>query len=149
MKIKKIVYGTPAYQETLLLRDRVMRKPLGLDIFQEDFSKEAESVIMGAYAEEDATLLGTVVMSQQAGGFRAVDYLCVDTRLQSRGVGRRLLAAMEELAHSEGAAGIWLEARVSARGFYEKLGYRAFGEVYEMPHAPVPHIKMDKVFPLS
>lgn len=149
MKIVKINYGSSEYQETLALRDRIMRKPLGLDIFQEDFSQEAKALILGAYNEVGSGLLGVAVMSHQPEGWQAVDYLCVDTQLQSKGVGRKLLAELEATARKQGAQGIWLEARVSAKGFYEKLGYRSFGEVYEMPHAPVPHIKMDKIFPLS
>ncbi|HIX69994.1 GNAT family N-acetyltransferase [Enterococcus diestrammenae] len=144
MELQTIVYGTTAYKETLALRNRVMRQPLGLNIADEDFSKESQALILGAY--EASQLLGVGVMSQQEDNWQAVDYLCVDPEIQSRGVGRQLLQKLEEMAQEAGARGVWLEARVSAQAFYEKLGYRAFGNIYQMAHAPVPHIKMDKRF---
>lgn len=42
ISIKPNPYGSPAYLETLELRNRVMRLPLGLNIHDEDFSFEAE-----------------------------------------------------------------------------------------------------------
>lgn len=144
MELQTIVYGTTAYKETLALRNRVMRQPLGLNIADEDFFKESQALILGAY--EASQLLGVGVMSQQEDNWQAVDYLCVDPEIQSRGVGRQLLQKLEEIAQEVGARGVWLEARVSAQAFYEKLGYRAFGNIYQMAHAPVPHIKMDKRF---
>lgn len=144
MEFRTIAYGTVAYEETLALRDRVMRQPLGLNIADEDFSKESQALILGAY--EADKLLGVGVMSSQPDNWQAVDYLCVDPDLQGRGVGRKLLQKLEEQAQLGGAQGVWLEARVSAEDFYEKLGYRGFGEIYQLPHAPVPHVKMNKRF---
>lgn len=35
--IKEILYGTEEYAKTLALRNKVMRIPLGLNIYEEDF----------------------------------------------------------------------------------------------------------------
>jgi GNAT superfamily N-acetyltransferase len=43
--------------------------------------------------------------------------------LQSTGVGRALLAALETEARRRGLHELWLESTVSARGFYLKQGY--------------------------
>ena len=45
--------GTPAYQSTLELRQRVMRLPLGLDLYQGDMSREEEFVHFAAMDEKD------------------------------------------------------------------------------------------------
>lgn len=42
---------------------------------------------------------------------------------RGRGVGRRLLAAVEKYAKYEDASLIWANARSSATGFYTKAGY--------------------------
>lgn len=144
MVIREIIYGSQDYQKTLDLRNQVMRKPLGLDIFQEDFSHEKQALILGVFAKEE--LLAVGVMGKVQDNWSVVEYLCVDNTLQSHGVGKLLLAKLEEISQSQKQNGIWLEARVSAQGFYEKLGYQTTGEKYFLPHAPVEHIKMVKYF---
>lgn len=143
MEIKEIAYGSPAYQESLALRNRVMRLPLGLSIYDEDFSKERKAYILGAFVA--SRLIGVGVLSSSPEPETvSVDYLCVDPATQTSGVGRQLLSALEVYAHTQGARQVSLEARVSAQGFYERCGYQAFGEIYHMNHAPVPHVLMKK-----
>lgn len=60
-QIKAIEYGTKEYYDTLALRNKVMRIPLGLDIYKEDFSCEKDSIIIGMFDGKD--LLGVGVMS--------------------------------------------------------------------------------------
>ena len=48
-QIKTIEYGTKEYNVTLALRNKVMRIPLGLDIYKEDFSCEKDSIIIGMF----------------------------------------------------------------------------------------------------
>ena len=52
------------------------------------------------------------------------------------------MEAMEQKARQLGAKDIQLSAQVQARGFYEKLGYRAYGQEYLDEHCP--HIAMEK-----
>ena len=141
MLFKTILYGTEEYAQTLALRNRVMRIPLGRSIYDEDFRCEAESDILGAFSGGD--LLGVCVMSCKEGIYK-IEYLCVQTEKQKTGIGRRLLGRMEERAKSRGAGEMLLDARVSAQGFYEACGYSPYGEEFLMTIAPVPHIKMKK-----
>jgi len=53
--------------------------------------------------------------------------------MQGRGAGRALAVEGARVAAAAGAAVIWCNARVSARGFYEKLGYAAVGGEFELP----------------
>ena len=46
--IQRIGYDSPAYRAGLALRDRVMRQPLGLSIYDEDFSFEKDCVLRPA-----------------------------------------------------------------------------------------------------
>lgn len=62
----------------------------------------------------------------------------------SRGVGTALLATAErELGSREGRL-VWCNARESARGFYERNGWRAASEVFANGNAG-PSLKMVKV----
>lgn len=61
---------------------------------------------------------------------------------RSRGVGRALMGAFEAFATRGGARDVVLSAQLSAVPFYERLGYRAFGPVYD--DAGIPHRDMSK-----
>ena len=53
--------------------------------------------------------------------------------MQGRGAGRALIAEGVRVAAAAGASLIWCNARVSARGFYEKVGFVAVGGEFELP----------------
>ncbi|MBO7743218.1 GNAT family N-acetyltransferase [Paenibacillus sp. MWE-103] len=59
------------------------------------------------------------------------------------GIGRKLLAAMEEDAKAAGYSAAVLGAQVTAEGFYHKLGYETEpGDVFL--DAGIPHVNMRK-----
>ena len=60
ISIKPIQYGSPAYLETLELRNRVMRLPLGLNIHDEDFSFLQNCVLSAAFAGEQFIGMGSI-----------------------------------------------------------------------------------------
>ena len=62
--------------------------------------------------------------------------------LRGTGVGAAIMAALEEQARRRGLRAIELHAQVPVRGFYERLGYTAFGDEYD--EAGIPHISMSK-----
>ncbi|PSK91824.1 putative GNAT family N-acyltransferase [Murinocardiopsis flavida] len=66
---------------------------------------------------------------------------------QARGarVGVALVAAIERRAAERGLSAVDLNAQSDAIGFYEKLGYAAFGP--EFMDAGIPHQAMRKVLP--
>ena len=57
-----------------------------------------------------------------------------------KGVGRKLLKRAVAAAKKLGAQQIYLHAQISVINFYEKLGFRAVGPVFE--EAAIPHRKM-------
>ncbi|MAE94597.1 MAG: hypothetical protein CL910_08060 [Deltaproteobacteria bacterium] len=59
------------------------------------------------------------------------------------GVGRRLMQALESEARRRSAARVRLNAQLAALPFYEALGYRAFGGVFD--DAGIPHRAMKKI----
>ncbi len=61
---------------------------------------------------------------------------------RKRGVGRAILEELLRVARERGARRIVLHAQVQAIGFYESLGFRAFGEVFD--EAGIPHRLMDQ-----
>lgn len=59
-----------------------------------------------------------------------------------RGVGSAVLAVLEERARERGLAEVELHAQVSAREFYQRLDYAAYGEEYD--EAGIRHVSMRK-----
>ena len=45
-------YGTNEYNKSLELRNKVMRKPLGFNLYDEDLSNEKDAVMIGAFEND-------------------------------------------------------------------------------------------------
>jgi len=73
---------------------------------------------------DSAPLLGFGVIDAERGFIHAT-YVGPD--VARRGVGRCLMAAMEELARARGCEELQLHATLNAVPFYERLGYRHLG----------------------
>lgn len=63
-----------------------------------------------------------------------VELLFVPEHLRGRGLGKTLLQQAEQEASKRGCRNAWLDTyEFQARGFYEHLGYRCFGELPDYP----------------
>lgn len=60
------------------------------------------------------------------------------------GIGRALVTELEHVAARQGASAIFLNARDSAMGFYERLGYSVTGELFMSELTRLPHHPMKK-----
>jgi predicted GNAT family N-acyltransferase len=54
------------------------------------------------------------------------------------------MSAIERIAAEQGACDLWLNARHSAFGFYEALGWRFDGEPFDSELTGIPHRLMRK-----
>ncbi|WP_373682210.1 MULTISPECIES: GNAT family N-acetyltransferase [Streptomyces] len=66
--------------------------------------------------------------------------LAVTREARGLGVGAALVRAIEDAARARGLAAVDLHAQTQALGFYERLGYVAYGA--EFPDAGIPHRAM-------
>ncbi|WP_405797658.1 GNAT family N-acetyltransferase [Streptomyces longwoodensis] len=71
--------------------------------------------------------------------------LAVSRAARGLGVGAALVRAIEEAARTRGLAAVDLHAQTQALGFYERLGYVAYGP--QFPDAGIPHRAMRRVLP--
>ncbi|GLP68573.1 acetyltransferase [Streptomyces sp. TUS-ST3] len=69
--------------------------------------------------------------------------LAVTREARGLGVGAALVAAVEDAARARGLTAVDLHAQTHALGFYERLGYEAYGP--EFPDAGIPHRAMRRV----
>jgi predicted GNAT family N-acyltransferase len=75
-------------------------------------------------------------------GMAKIQRMAVMDDVRGHGIGRALLAFLENEARRRGATKLTLDAQVHARAFYEKAGYRAHGA--EFDDAGIPHVAMTK-----
>lgn len=66
--------------------------------------------------------------------------LAVGKAARGLGIGAALVRAIEDAARERGLAAVDLHAQTHALGFYERLGYEAYGP--EFPDAGMPHRAM-------
>lgn len=79
---------------------------------------------------------------QAAGTWGRIGRMAVLVKYRKGGVGRAILQALEARARLQQLSGIVLHAQVHAKGFYDRVGYAAFGEEFE--EAGLPHVRMMK-----
>jgi predicted GNAT family N-acyltransferase len=101
---------------------------------------------------EDGTPLGTgrLLFGDAAAGKTGGDAsvgslgrLAVTQEARGLGIGAALVRAVEEAARARGLTAVDLHAQTHALGFYERLGYVAYGP--EFPDAGIPHRAMRRV----
>ncbi|MGR3812317.1 GNAT family N-acetyltransferase [Jiulongibacter sp. NS-SX5] len=120
MEIIRIKTTSEWYPKELELRDRVLRRPIGLSISDDDLSDEPNQIHIVAI--EDDKLIGVVLLKIE-NSIGKLRQMAVSEEAQGKQLGTKLVSALEEYARENNVKEIKLHARHYAVGFYEKLGY--------------------------
>lgn len=93
---------------------------------------KAERLVLSVRDEDGALVGGLVAMQYWNGMF--VDLLWIHEKLRGRGLGRELMQRAERSLAARGGEIVFLSTwAFQAPGFYEKLGYAAFGTLHGVP----------------
>jgi predicted GNAT family N-acyltransferase len=138
---REVEHGTYDYRETVALRERVLREPLGLRYSASELSAEVNSIHLAAMQAKD--VVATAILEPRTHLLVKLRQMAVADGMRGIGVGRELVEFAEAVAYDYGYRQIALHARETAQGFYEKLGYLADGERFE--EVGLPHFRMYKV----
>jgi predicted GNAT family N-acyltransferase len=136
-----IEYGTPEYDETIALRYKVLRQPLGKEYDPLDLSKEYDQIHIGIYNRE-FQLTGCLVLQASDEKRIKMRQVAVDERFQKKGIGAAMVSFSEKIAREENFETMYCHARITAVPFYIKLGYEKLGD--EFTEVGIPHYKMEK-----
>jgi predicted GNAT family N-acyltransferase len=140
VRYRTITTKDPEYTQEKELRDRILRRPLGLALSAKDLQGEDEQVHIIASDEQDR-VVGCVLVAF-AGEQAKIRQIAIDKGYQGRGVGTQLIKAVEQAALARNVGTVMLHARVTAREFFEKLGYKVTSTVFT--EVTIPHIEMEK-----
>jgi ribosomal protein S18 acetylase RimI-like enzyme len=135
---------TPAdalYTQELELRYRVLREPLGMSRADVLFPFEAQCLHLVAL--DPSGVAGCVLFHQEAATSGRLLQMAVEPALQRRGVGQEMVRTLEAELRKRGVVEVHLHARENAVPFYERLGYRVFGEPFM--DVSVPHRSMRRI----
>ena len=128
------------------LRHSVLRAGLPLEAAVFDGDEEATSRHLAAL-DQSGKLVGCASIvwrsfnDEPAWQLRG---MAIDDGLRGRGIGRLLLSRIELLVLDEGhSSTLWCNARTPAVGFYLAMGWKEFGEEFQVETAG-PHYRMVK-----
>ncbi|HEY8191535.1 MAG TPA: GNAT family N-acetyltransferase [Alphaproteobacteria bacterium] len=141
MIIQEIPYESALFEATRKLRDEVLRRPIGLTLSAADIEGENHQIHIAAI-DDSGDVRGTVILKPLSESLVKLRQMSVSPACQGQGCGKQLVRFAERVALERGYKLIELAARISALGFYEKLGYRTEGEKFT--EVTLPTIKMVK-----
>jgi predicted GNAT family N-acyltransferase len=140
MELIEIEFGSERYQQALHLRNDILRRPLGLDLFAEDLDVEASEWHFGI--DDEGALIATVTLRPDGPGRVRLRQMAVAPERRGSGTGRLLVEGVESILRARGIAEVNLHARSEAEGFYARLGYQRVGD--EFVEVGIRHVEMIK-----
>ena len=145
MDYRPIKHGSAEYAAELDLRQEILRKPLGMDLFDgryDDLSQEDRFFHFGVF--QNGKLVGSVMGIPTSQQEVRIKQMVVAADHQQQGVGKRLFMAFEAYLLNLGVEHFVLHARHVAHGFYLNMGYEICGDAFE--EVGIPHYRMEKHF---
>ena len=134
-------YGSDDYGNSCDLRNEILRKPLGMNLFDEDLEKEKDFIhLIGKNEEQE--LITYLQFNKIEEDTLKMQQVVVAEHAQGKGIGRNLILFSEQFAIMSGFSSIILHARENVIGFYERLGYAREGERFL--EVTIPHFKASK-----
>lgn len=141
MFVIEVPFASPAYADSLALRDDILRKPLNMVFKAADLELEYDSIHLVCY-DDNYELLACLVLKPRSDTEVKMRQVAVRADLQEQGIGRFLVEESEAFAKKRGFSEMVLNARETAVPFYLKLDYEKIGARFE--EVNIPHFKMRK-----
>ncbi len=124
--------------EVVALRTRVFVEEQGVPAEIEQDLHDATAVhALAEDGEGRVVATGRLLVRDDRG---VIGRMALDAAARGHGYGAAVLAELHRQAAALGLAEVELHAQLTARGFYERAGYTAVGDVYE--EAGIAHVTM-------
>jgi len=130
-KMIDIDFGSTRYEQLVELRYKILLEPLGLKFLDSHRDKEVNYLHIGCVENLDDKLVGGLMLIPLDDKTIRMMQVAVDTKYQHEGVGKALVGYAEERARKAGFTKIVMHAMLNVIGFYEKMGYKQEGDIFE------------------
>ena len=137
-----VSHRSPDYDETVRLRNRILRAPLGLTFSHQELEAEAGDFHLAGFAETSGALIACLVLTPLDGESLKMRQVAVTESYRGRGIGKALVRFAESFARERSISRLVLHARESVVPFYESLGYSIEGPPFT--EVTIPHRRLTK-----
>jgi GNAT superfamily N-acetyltransferase len=137
--------SSPVAREVPLAQTRPLRQSVlrPHESMREMAAEEADGTYAaGVFDGAELIAVGLIAPSPERGGWR-VRGMATAAASRNRGAGGAVLEALLAHARARDATRVWCNARTPALRFYERAGFSASSQVFEIP--PIgPHVVMER-----
>ncbi|WP_294674928.1 GNAT family N-acetyltransferase [uncultured Fluviicola sp.] len=126
------------------LRYRILREPLGKERGSE--RNEGDETGIHFTLVENNVFIAVARLDSVDETVCQARFVAVESHLQGKGYGRKIMTALENEARNLGYRKLILHARDYALPFYERLGYTLVGPSYKLFDV-LQHFEMFKILP--
>ena len=113
---------TPAIIEQIIdLRYEVLRKPWNQT--RQSVTDDFEEIAINAYIEKDGEIIACGRLQNNGNGIGQIRYMAINNGFQGKGLGKLIVAKLEDEAKRMQLQTIELQARENALDFYKNQGY--------------------------
>lgn len=140
LNCKILDFGSEEQLNSIELRRKILRKPLGLEFTEDELQTEADQIHIACMS--GLNLVGILLLVKKNDHTLKMRQVAVDDHLQGQGIGKAMVRFAEDWAIDNGFYLMELHARISAVPFYLSLAYKTAGS--EFMEVSIPHLKMIK-----
>lgn len=141
VRFNMVAFDSEAYNQTVKLRNEVLRAPLGLVLTEDERKNEFSDFHVAGFL--DKNVIACMVLSPYSGSTMKMRQVAVSSDFQGNGIGKSMIVEGEKICRNKNFDRIVLNARDKVVPFYLKLDYKIISEIFI--EVNIPHIKMEKI----
>jgi predicted GNAT family N-acyltransferase len=118
---------------TVFVKEQNVPQELEID----DLDEKAIHIL--CYVDNKAVATGRIIKEDGH-----IGRIAVLKEYRGKQIGKMIMIFIMEIAKEFGLSSVWLSSQLVAKGFYKKLGFKEYGEIFL--DAGIEHINMKKKF---
>ncbi|MDR3539432.1 MAG: GNAT family N-acetyltransferase [Desulfosporosinus sp.] len=130
------------YSQAVELRYKIFFAPLNISMDAVFDNLEEQSIHLVAHIGDTTLGYARLTIEKNLG---QISQMVVDSFNREKGIGAELIKILIDKFVDMGVYDIFLNARVSALGFYKKLGFISVGQDFPSEKTGLPHRRMEKI----
>lgn len=139
LTFRQIECDTEDHAAMLDLRERILRRPIGLVVTPAEIARDKGDYLLGCF--DGAALAGCLILQKDADGWVKMRQVAVDENRQGQGIGAQMLVAAEAVVRGWGYAKMYCHARETARAFYAQNNWTVTSDMFD--ENGIPHCRME------